>query len=213
MNASADATAVQALMQNITYANVSEDPSTLARTVRFVTDKNLERSNEAGSRVLFFGLFISLLTLSLWTVSGLVYPVALNLGLEIEGAWSFYGHFFATLALCGCAAMAYPYFLLTASAVRWFFPAMVRNNMVLGPCWKDLQRLRMWNRVHVVLAALVPMLAVILVTSSGSENHGTLLVVSGGGLVGFAALFALERLVDNDITALEHIAVDAPHME
>ena len=36
LNASADATAVQALMRNITYANVSEDPSTAARTVRFV---------------------------------------------------------------------------------------------------------------------------------------------------------------------------------
>ena len=87
----------------------------------------------------------------------MIYPIALNLSLEIEGALSFYGHFFATLALCGFAAMAYPYFLLTALAVRCFFPAMVRNNMVLGPCRNDLQRLRMWNRVHVALAALVPM--------------------------------------------------------
>ena len=184
-----------------------------ARTVRLVTKKNLERSNEAGGRVLFFGLFISLLTLSLWTVAGLIYPVALNLSLEIKEALSFYGHFFATLALCGFAAMAYPYFSLTALAVRCFFPAMVRNNMVLGPCWNDLQRLRMWNRVHLALAGLVPMLAVILVTSSGSENTGTLLVVSGGGVVGFVALFALERLIDGDLTALERIAVDAPHVE
>ena len=124
-----------------------------------------------------------------------------------------YAHFFATLALCGFAAMAYPYFLLTTLAVRWFFPAMVRNNMVLGPCWKDLQRLRTCNRVHLALSALVPMLAVILVTTSGSgssEIYGPLLVVSGGGLIGFAALLALERLIDGDITALEQIAVDAP---
>jgi hypothetical protein len=180
-----------------------------ARTVRFVSDKNLERSDEAGGRVLFYGLLVSLLTLSLWTFAGLVYPVALDLGLEIEAAWSFYGHFLSTLALCGFAAMAYPYFLLTALAVRWFFPAMMRNNMVLGPRWKDLQRLRFWNRVHLALAGLVPMLAVMLVTSSsGSENHATLLLVSGGGVMGFAALFALERLIDGDIAALERIAVD-----
>ncbi len=184
-----------------------------ARTVRFVSDKNLERSDEAGSRVLFYGLFVSLLTLSLWTVAGLIYPVALNLSLSEAGVLRLYAHFFATLALCGFAAMAYPYFLLTALAVRWFFPAMVRNNMVLGPCWKDLQRLRLWNRVHLALAGLVPMLAAMLVTISGSaaEVEGPLLVVSGGGVIGFAALFALERLIDGDVAALERIAVDEPH--
>ena len=41
----------------------------------------------------------------------------------------------------------------------------------------------------------------------------SLLVVSGGGMIGFAALFALERLIDGDITALEQIAVDAPLAE
>jgi hypothetical protein len=37
--------------------------------------------------------------------------------------------------------------------------------------------------------------------------------VSIGGLVGFAAMFALERLIDGDISALEHVAVDAPRAE
>ena len=68
-----------------------------------------------------------------------------------------------------------------------------------------------WSREKAALG--VVMLAVILVTSSGSENTGTLLVVSGGGLIGFLALFALERLIDGDLTALERIAVDAPHVE
>ena len=177
---------------------------------RFVGAKDLERSDEAGRRVLFFGLFVSMLTLSLWAAAGVVYPVALNLSLSEAGVLSLYAHFFATLALCGFAAMAYPYFLLTTLAVRWFFPAMARNNMVLGPCWNDLQRLRKWNRAHLALAGLVPMLAAILVTVSGSDADvkGPLLVVSGGGLIGFAALFVLERLIDGDITALERIAVD-----
>ena len=153
----------------------------------------------------------------MWTTAGLAYPIALNLDLGSEGVLRLYAHFFATLALCGFAAMAYPYFLLTALAVRWFFPAMVRNNMVTGPCWNALQRLRTCNRVHLALSALVPMFAVILVTTSGSgsssEIYGPLLVVSGGGLIGFAALFALERMIDSDITALEQISVDAPQID
>jgi len=45
-NASSSATSVQAVMRNITYENVSEDPSTSARTVRFVlTDGDGGTSN------------------------------------------------------------------------------------------------------------------------------------------------------------------------
>ena len=36
LNASSDDPSVEALMQNITYRNVSDDPSTVARTVRFL---------------------------------------------------------------------------------------------------------------------------------------------------------------------------------
>jgi len=182
---------------------------------RLVGARNLARSDEAGRRVLFFGLFVSMLTLSLWTFAGLVYPIALDLSLSEVGVLKLYMHFFATLALCGFAAMAYPYFLLTVLAVRWFFPAMVRNNMVLGPRWNDMQRLRKWNRVHLALAGLVPMLAVLLVTLSGSADDvkGPLLVVSGGGIIGFIALFALERMIDGDIRALERIAIDDPQAD
>ena len=184
------------------------------RAFRFAKAMNLESSFEAERKVMFYGLFVSLLTLSLWTFAGIVYPIALNLDLGREGVLTLFLHFLATLALCGFAAMAYPYFLLTFLALRWFLPAMIRNNMVLGPCWKDLQKLRTCNRVHVALSALVPMLAVILVTTGGGKEHAaTLLVVSIGGLVGFAAMFALERLIDGDISALEHVAVDAPRAE
>ncbi len=188
---------------------------------RFAKAKDLERSNEAARNVLFFGLFVSLLTLTLWATAGIVYPIALNLDFGTPDVLKLYGHFFATLAICGFAAMAYPYFLLTILAVRWFLPAMVRNNMVLGPCWKDLQKLRTCNRVHLALAGLVPMLGIILVTMTGGSDGGsdresiirTLQVVSIGGFVGFAAMFGLERLIDGDISALEHIAVDAPRPE
>lgn len=184
------------------------------KVFHFVRAKDLEQSNEAERQVLFFGLFVSLLTFTLWTAAGIVYPIALNLNLSEPGVMKLYAHFFATLAICGFAAMAYPYFLLTVVAVRWFLPAMIRNNMVLGPCWHDLQRLRTCNRVHLALAGLVPMLAVILVTMAGGANDSdifkTLLVVSVGGILGFAAMFALERLIDSDISALEHIAVDRP---
>lgn len=184
---------------------------------RFAKTTDLDHSSEATHKVLFFGLFVSLLTLTLWASAGIVYPIALNLDFSTPDVVTLYGHFFATLAICGFAAMAYPYFLLTLLAVRWFVPAMVRNNMALGTSWQDLQRLRRCDRFHLALAGLVPMLAVILVTMSGGANdpdiRNTLIVVSVGGLVGFGAMFALERFIDGDISALEHVAIDAPRAE
>lgn len=180
---------------------------------RFARKSSPEESDEAGHRVLFFGAFVSILTLTLWTLAGVIYPIALGLNPANEGVMTLYTHFFLTLAFCGLAAMVYPYFFLATLAVRWFMPAMVRNNMVLGPNWNDLQRLRKWNRRHLLLAALVPMLGVILVTISGGGEagiHGPLLAVSIGGVIGFAFLFLLERMIDQDIDALEHIAVGAP---
>ncbi len=56
LNADADATAVHALARNITYQNVANDPSTLARTVRFVlTDGDGGTSNAVTKTVNLFG--------------------------------------------------------------------------------------------------------------------------------------------------------------
>ena len=106
--------------------------------------------------------------------------------------------------------MAYPYFLLTTLAVRCFFPALVRDGVVAGPRWSDLQRLRGLNRVHLALSAAVPMLGVLLAVAAGSEQKWALMVASGGGLAGFAAMFGLERFIDRYLDALENIATDAP---
>ncbi len=183
-----------------------------AGVFQFVNTKGKERSDEAGARVLFFGLFVSVLTLTLWTAAGIAYPIALGLNPADEGVKTLYTHFFSTLALCGFAAMAYPYFFLVTLAVRWFFPAMVRNNLVLGPRWSDLERLRFWNRVHVAIAALVPVFGTILVTISHGEGgiRGPLLVVSIGGGIGFVCMLLLERFIDKDIEALERMAVGVP---
>ena len=95
-------------------------------------------SAQAARQILFFGRFVSLLTLGMWSFAGLVFPVVMNLGGQINGVFGFYSHFFMSLALCGIAAAVFPYFLLTALAVRIYFPAVVRHGLVPGPRWRDL---------------------------------------------------------------------------
>lgn len=165
---------------------------------------------EGGSRVLMFGRFVSLFALVMWTVSGLVFPIALGWGNEVPGTTSFYVHFFLSLALCGFAAVAYPYFLLTTLATRFFVPAMVRNNMYPGPRWRDLQKLRTLNTVHLVLTVMVPILGIVLALSFDTGPKWALILVTCIGGIGFMAMLILDRFIDRTINGLERIAVDAP---
>lgn len=180
------------------------------RAMKLLNEENPEVVAEGGRRVLFFGLFISLLTFVMWTVSGLIFPVALNVGNEIPNPVQFYGHFFTSLVICGSAAMAYPYFLLTALGVRCYFPALVRNNIIRGPRWNHLQRVRLFNELHLAISAIVPMLGMGLVGMVQERQDWALEVASIVGVAGFVAMFGLERLIDSDLDALEKIAVDTP---
>ena len=182
------------------------------RLMRLVSGEDPRQAEENGGRVLYFGLVISLLTVSLWAISGVLFPIAVNIGMPVEGVVGFYSHFFMSLVLCGIVAMAYPYFFLTALTVRCYFPALVRNEIVTGPRWRDLQRVRLLNIVFLVLTVLVPMLGILLGVAVGIEEtqKWALMVASGGGMVGFAVMFLLKGYIDKNLDALEKIAVDAP---
>jgi len=182
----------------------------VTRARRLMRREKPEEAKQAAGGVLFLGLFISLLTLVLWTLAGIIFPIAINRGLELNGAVAFYSHFVVSLVLCGIVAMAYPYFLLTTLAVRTFFPALVRSGVVAGPRWKPLQRLRKLNKVFLALTALVPMLGVLLAVAVESNQRGAMMIACGAGILGFLAMFALERFIDRNLDAMERIAIDSP---
>jgi hypothetical protein len=182
------------------------------RVARLLGRDKPDTAVKGGKDVLFFGWFISRLTLAEWSIAGIIFPVAMNLGNKIPGLVGFYSHFFISLALCGIAAAVFPYFLLTALAVRVYFPALIRNGIVPGPHWHDLRRLRRLNLLHFALFVVVVMLGILLVTmsESGAEQQWALKLVSAVGLIGFGAVFSLERYIDKNIDSLEKIAVETP---
>ena len=181
------------------------------RTLRSLQRESPKQDSEIGGRrVLMFGRFVSLFTLTMWTVSGLVFPIAISWGKTFPGVAAIYVHFFFSLALCGFAAVAYPYFLLTTLATRLYLPALVRNEVIEGPRWRDIQTLRSLNKWHLGLTAVIPMLGLLLAIAVNSQQKWALLLVCGVGIVGFAAMLALERYIDRTLDGLEKMAVDAP---
>lgn len=179
-------------------------------TLRLLRADNKESNAEGGHRVLMFSRFVSIFSLIMWTISGLVFPIAINWGLDTPAPSSVYLHFFTDLALCGFAAVAYPYFLLTTLATRLYVPALVRNKVFDGPRYRDLQTLRLLNKVHLVLTVLVPTLGAFLAIMIDSQQKTSLLLAIGVGIVGFVSMFLLERYIDRTLDGLEQIAVDAP---
>ena len=181
------------------------------KTLRLLKPENDQRDTaEGGHRVLMFGRFVSMFAVVMWTIAGLVFPIAIDLGNEVPGVLSFYVHFFTSLALCGFAAAAYPYFLLTALATRFFVPALVRNNRMPGPRWKDLQTLRKLNTVHLVLTVLVPIIGVFLAIRVDSGQKDLLSIAIAVGGLGFFAMLLLEKYIDRTLDGLSKISVDPP---
>jgi eukaryotic-like serine/threonine-protein kinase len=184
------------------------------KTFRLLQSKMPAEALEGSSRVLKFGQFIAIMLLAIWSASGVVFPIAI--GEFGEHSLDFYLHFFLSLALCGIVATTYPYMLITALAVRYFIPALVRRGVIPGPRRVDLQQTARRNKLYLMTSILVPMLGIWLVVGFVNseeireQKDWALLAVSGGGAAGFLIMIALERLIGLDLAALGHIAVDEP---
>ena len=188
------------------------------KTFRLLQSDKPAETLEGTSRVLRFGQFVAIMLVAIWSASGIAFPISIGeLG---EHSLDFYLHFFLSLTLCGIVATTYPYMLITALAVRYFVPALVRNGVILGPRRVDLLQTARRNKFFLMTSILVPMLGIWLVVafvkSDGSDDgmrvqkDWALLAVSGGGAAGFLIMIALERLIGLDLAALGHIAVDEP---
>lgn len=182
------------------------------RVLRLLQSSTPGDAQEGSTKLLQFGQVVAILLLVIWSFSGIAFPIAIGeLGAH---SISFYLHFFLSLALCGIVATTYPYMLITALAVRYFIPALVRYGVIAGPRSRDLQQTTRRNKIFLMTSILVPMLGIWLVVAfRGSDPEGrewALLAVSGGGAAGFLAMIALERMINIDLAALDHIALDEP---
>ncbi|MBA3481503.1 MAG: serine/threonine protein kinase [Pirellulales bacterium] len=172
---------------------------------------------EGSRHVLMFGRFISLLLLTLWVVSAFAFPIAVGWDKLSGLPTGFYIHFFLSLALCGCGATAYPYFLITAMATHYFIPAMMRSGAIAGPRRRDLKQVLKLNGIHLIAAAAVPLLGVLLIAIAlffaehpEHEQRWPLIVVSAGGLAWLAIVMSLKRMIELDVAALDQVAIDEP---
>jgi eukaryotic-like serine/threonine-protein kinase len=184
------------------------------RIIRLLRNDNPGDAMRGATKLFEFGQFVAILLLTIWSVSGITFPLAIG---EIGGhSISFYLHFFLSLAICGIAATTYPYMLITALAVRYFVPSLIRRGLIPGPRRVDLLATTRRNKFYLMASILVPMLGIWMVLAFvseeafGDERELVLLTVSGGGTVGFLLMILLERMIGLDLAALGELAVEEP---
>ena len=143
--------------------------------------------------------------LTLWLIAAPAYPISLHLMLG-DVPTELYGHFLASLALCGLIAAAYPFFGVSFVAVRCFYPSLVQWESMSREDVVALQRLSRQTWLHLVLAASVPMVAVVILVVSGHhENRFALVALAAGGTIGFGIAVTAFRLVQSDLAILTRV--------
>ncbi len=158
----------------------------------------------ARRRCLKLGHLAAIMSLTAWLLAGLAYPVSIaSAGAGIPALASL--HFIASLALCGLIASAYPFFFVTYLSVRALYPALARPGRTTLEEAAGLAGLNRLLGPYLLLAALVPLLAVLALVLIGSENRWAMIALSAGGLVGVSVVFVLFRAIQGDLAALARV--------
>ncbi|MFD3746753.1 protein kinase [Nocardia sp. NPDC058633] len=145
---------------------------------------------------------------SLWALSGLTFPVALQLAAGDVPARAVV-HFFASLLVCGAIAVAYPFFLVTFYLVRCIYPIFLRHGEISADDGEWLRALCRRCTWYLAVAASVPLLAVAGVTFLPPGDIPSVIVavrvLCVGGIFAFIASYLLFRELEDDLKALERV--------
>ena len=152
-------------------------------------------------RCLNLGNVAAMVGLTLWLIAAPAYPVSLHLMVGFVPL-NIYIQFVASLAICGLIAAAYPFFGVAIVSVRAFYPSLIDRESMTPEDRDDLKRLSRQTWVYLVLAASVPMIAVLILAIGKSENRPALVVLAAGGAFGYAIAITAFRLLQADLSTL-----------
>ncbi|MDH6679844.1 serine/threonine protein kinase [Rhodococcus sp. LBL1] len=162
----------------------------------------------ARADTLLMGDRIVMVVFALWLVAGIAFPVALQIaagGLP-HGA---YVHFLGSQIVCGAVAVAYPFFLVTFYAVRCLYPSLLPHGITSSSDERRLRGLDRRSTLYLAVAASVPLIGVAGVTFLSPDEISVVVyavrVLCVGGVIAFALVYWVFRLLEADLLALERV--------
>jgi len=156
---------------------------------------------ELRRRCLLAGRDAAIISLSLWVLAGVMYPLLMHWWLGRVSAMV-YLHFFSSLVLCGMVAAAYPFFIVTLFSLRRLYPRFVRLGAMGSDDVAQLEAVRRRTWFYLSLAGLVPMMAVMILTMIGSSAEYALKTSAIVGMIGFAGALTMVQKLQADVDCL-----------
>lgn len=164
-----------------------------------------EQLHQLRRRSLRTGSFGAWVGVALWTVAGVIYPVAIHLW---SGAfpWNGYLVFSIDLIACGLIAGSYPFFLATLVALEILYPSLLDLGDIPEDETATLQQLAQRTGAYLLIAAGVPMVALLflapLVIAGHSIYQEALIGLVIAGIVGLFAAWRAHQKIQQDLQAL-----------
>jgi serine/threonine protein kinase len=153
-------------------------------------------------RCLRLGEWLAAVSVALWVVAGILFPLLLGARSGALGPGDFL-HFVASQTLCGLIAGTLPYFGVNFLAVHALYPAFLRPEDEPSPAdVRELNRLGRGLNRFLGLAAMVPLLGVAALAGAGAADRWVLAALSATGLLGFGGAMAMTRRINDDRRAL-----------
>jgi eukaryotic-like serine/threonine-protein kinase len=162
-------------------------------------------------RSLYYGHIAAALGTLMWFSSGVVFPAVMKLQLpSLQGIH--FLTFFASMAICGLIAAAYPYFLMTFLVTQVYYPALLHQAPVSEEEEMGLQAVPSYFWIYWSISVLVPFAGIALFFFGGTNLQANddfvwwhkaavgALIVSGA--FGSIAILRLSKWIQDDVKAL-----------
>jgi eukaryotic-like serine/threonine-protein kinase len=159
-------------------------------------------AQRARETCLRYGNYAAVLGIVLWSISGLVYPMAKH----FAGVGTQFGdamHFISSLALCGLIAASYPFFGVTYLTMCVMYPALVKQATIGTEELEQMVKLHKLTWFYLAVAVAVPMFCVLLLAFlKQDDSRNSTQILCGAGLLGAGIIFRLARRVQRDLATL-----------
>lgn len=182
---------------------------TAAKTVQKLKGAPAEDTFPMRRACLRFGEHAALVSITLWFVCGLVYPIVLDARVGIPDG--IYALFIGSLTICGLIASVYPFFLETYSAVHGLYPIFVQCGVCDDRDVGELRRLQNRLKLYFAGAGLVPLLAIFgnfmatQIQQQNSTQENTMYVVFFVGIAAAVPTYVYYRRLESHLAALQRV--------
>jgi hypothetical protein len=161
-----------------------------------------EELRQARYRAITLGHGVAAVGMTLWMVAGIWFPVAIHLMTGV-GPWDVYLKFALSMFASGVISFCLPFLATTWLSVRVFFPALLANSTPEPDEQRKLADLARYAGVYFFLSPVAPLVAALLILSSGKPGtERALFFLILGSIAGFAAAYAVWRRIRIDLAAL-----------